>query len=124
MTDRSTWKKFEQRIADLFNSVRAPLSGRNGKVTASDSLHPRLFIECKLREHHTVYSLWKATKKISSGEGKSPVLALQEKSHPGALIVCHTDDLDAVVVERMAANPELFYRAQSLVMEKSGALEP
>ena len=51
-----------------------------------------------------------------------PVLALQEKSHPGALIVCHTDDLDVLVVERLVANLDLFYKAQALVMQQTGEL--
>jgi hypothetical protein len=119
-TASSTWKAFERRIAALFGAVRAPLSGINGGVTGSDSLHSRLFLEAKLRNHHTVYTLWKKTQIAARKERKTPVLALQEKGHPGALLVIHTDDLDAFVVERMVAKPDLFFAAQQRIMDSNG----
>jgi len=93
MTDRSTWKKFEQRVARFFGSTRAPLSGRNNKITGSDSLHPALFIECKLRAESPIHKLFAETQAKAQAEGKTPLLALQWKNHAGWLLVCRPEDI-------------------------------
>ncbi len=93
MTDRSTWKKFEQRVARFFGSTRAPLSGRNNKITGSDSLHPELFIECKLRAESPIHTLFAETEAKAKAEYKKPILALQWKNHPGWLLVCRPEDI-------------------------------
>jgi hypothetical protein len=72
-------------------------------VTCSDSTHPRLFIESKLRERHTVRTLHDATKRLAAREGKVPVLTLFDKGRPGCLVVVHSDDLAAVLAEYAAA---------------------
>jgi len=51
------WKQRERDVADFFHGQRNPLSGRNGKHTAADVIHDRLFIEVKLREKHSAVSL-------------------------------------------------------------------
>jgi len=93
MTARNTWKQFERRVATFFGSTRTPLSGGNGKQTCSDTLHDRLFIECKLRAKSPVHRLFAETEKLAVKEGKTPLLALQEKHHPGWLLVCRPDDI-------------------------------
>lgn len=92
-TDRSSWKKFERRVAAFFGSSRTPLSGGNGKQTRSDTLHARLFIECKLRAKSPVHRLFAETEHLAAKEGKTPILALQEKHHPGWLLVCRPEDI-------------------------------
>jgi len=92
-TDRTTWKKFESRVARFFGSTRAPLSGRNGKQTGSDSLHPAVFVECKLRAESAVHSLFAEIEKRAIAEGKTPLLALQWKNHAGWLLVCRPEDI-------------------------------
>jgi hypothetical protein len=74
-------------------------------VTTSDSTHPTLFIESKLRERHTTRRLHDATKKLATREGKTPVLALFDKNRPGFLLVVHSDDLPVVLAEYTAALP-------------------
>ena len=96
-TNSRTWKKAEGRVAALFGARRPPLSGSSGRddTTCSDSTHPRLFIEVKYRERHTVRTLYDKTKILAKKEGKIPVLALIDKNRPGFLICVHSDDLPA-----------------------------
>ncbi len=41
------WKSLERRIAKKFGTYRTPLSGGSSRHTASDTLHPELYIEIK-----------------------------------------------------------------------------
>lgn len=82
MPDRA-WKQRERDVADFFHGQRNPLSGRNGKHTAADVIHDRLFIEVKLREKHSAVSLWDEVKALADREGKVPVVVLCEKNRPG-----------------------------------------
>jgi len=93
---RSTWKKFEGRVARLFGTTRAPLSGMNGGVTASDTLSPVFFIEVKMRKRHALWSLYDDTRVKAKKEDKVPILAVGENNRKGALIVIHSDDLGRV----------------------------
>lgn len=94
-----TWKTVERRIARFFGSERNPLSGGNGKLSRSDSIHPKLFIETKYRVTHTAVTLWRKTKKMAASEGKIPVICLAEKNRPGFWVLCHSDDLPDVAAE-------------------------
>jgi hypothetical protein len=40
------------------------LSGGNSKTTRADVIHPRLFVECKLRKVHSVINLWEDTNEL------------------------------------------------------------
>ena len=58
-TSKSTWKSFERKVAEFFGTKRVPLSGSNsGHGTNSDSLHPKVYIECKVREKFSIWSLF------------------------------------------------------------------
>jgi len=92
-TSRSTWKAFERRVASFFGSRRAPLSGSNGGQTASDSLHPDLYIEAKLRAKSAVCTLFEQVERSARVEDKLPVVALQHKNRAGWLLVCRPGDL-------------------------------
>lgn len=109
-TARGTWKARERQIARDFGAERNPLSGGNGKHTRSDSLHPALFIEAKLRQKHTVVTLYDETAALAKKEGKTPVVALAEKGRPGYWLVLRPEDLEAVAIEyqtaRMLRNEE------------------
>jgi hypothetical protein len=93
MTSRSAWKRREREAAGLFGTARTPLSGGNGRITRSDSLHPDLFVETKLREHHAVYSLFREVEKLAAVEHKTAVVVLAEKHKPGLLIVCRPESI-------------------------------
>ena len=99
MTHRNTWKAFEREAATFFCSVRTPLSGGNSRITRSDSLHPRLFIESKYRKRHTVIALWDKTKCLADAEGKIPVVCLREKGRKGFWLVIHREDLGKIIKE-------------------------
>ena len=92
MTARNTWKQGERRVARFFGSERTPLSGGNSGHTRSDTLHPRLFIETKMRKVHAVRTLHDETKELAKKEGKIPVVALIDKNRPGFLLCVHSDD--------------------------------
>jgi hypothetical protein len=104
-TARRTWQLVESRAAALFGCRRQVSSGSSGRddLTASDSTHPVLFIESKLRDRHAARTLHDATKKRAALERKTPVLALFDKQRHGCLIVVHSDDLMTVVTEYAAA---------------------
>ena len=107
-TGRRTWQQVEGRLAAFFGCRRKVLSGSSGRddETMSDSTHPKLFIESKLRATHQVRSLHDATKKLAVKEKKVPVLGLFDKNRPGFLIVVHCDDLPVVLAEYAAALPD------------------
>lgn len=107
-THRRTWQRVEERVAAFFACRRAVLSGSSGRddATCSDSTHPTLFVEAKLRDRHTTRTLHDATCTLARKERKTPVLALADKNRPGFLVVVHSEDFPQVVAERIAGLPE------------------
>jgi len=105
-THKSTWKKRESAAAGLFGAKRQPLSGSSGRDdrTRSDSTHPGLFIETKLRQRHAVRALFVKTKLLAHLEHKVPVLALATKGMPGFLLVVDSEDLPKLVLEFLKAH--------------------
>jgi len=103
MADKA-WKARERSVAASFGSERTPLSGGNGKQTRSDTLHPRLFIENKLRVKHSAVTLWDETATMAKKEKKIPVVALCEKNRPGFFILVHSSNLQAVAAEYHGGN--------------------
>lgn len=105
-THRRTWQRAEQRAAALFGARRQVCSGSSGRadLTRSDSTHPSLFIETKLRERSAARSLHDATRELARKEGKTAVLMLAGKGRPGMLVCVHSDDLEALVVAYCAAH--------------------
>jgi hypothetical protein len=101
MTHRSSWKRRERDAAALFGSRRKVLSGSSGRddQTSSDSDHPALYIETKLRTRWNVRTLWEKIRTPARREGKVPVLMLYSAGKHGALIVVHEADLQAVAAE-------------------------
>lgn len=99
MTHKSTWKKFERAVAKFFGTCRKALSGGAGQEgqTKSDSHHPKLYIECKLRKKMAIWSLFDDTKKKASSEGKLPVIATKQKGKHGFLITVHSSDLEEFI---------------------------
>ncbi len=104
-THRNTWKRRERDAAGLFGVLRQRLSGSAGRPdeTTSDSTHPRLYIETKLRASSSVRTLWEEAREASRREGKTPVLMLYTKGKPGALVVVHQYDLETVAAELTVA---------------------
>ena len=101
-TARRTWQLAESRLARFFGAQRKVLSGSSGRPddnSCSDSTHPTLFLEGKLKASHATRTLHDATRALAKREGKIPVLGLFDKNRPGFLIVVHSDDWDKVVAE-------------------------
>ena len=73
-----TWKSAERRIARMFGSERNPLSGIGSRHTASDSLHPRYFIETKMRKKIPFKAVFAEAVKLAKKEGKIPMLVAHE----------------------------------------------
>lgn len=93
MTDKR-WKAQERRVAEYFKTERTPLSGSNGKQTQSDTLHEKLYVECKDRKHHAVCALMDDTAKKAKNEGKIPMVCLTEPNRRGFLIVLRSCDYE------------------------------
>jgi hypothetical protein len=93
-----TWKNKERQVAGFFGTKRCPLSGSNsGHDTCSDSLHDRLYIEQKHRRRHAVLEVWRQAKRCAEREGKTPLVSLTEHGRHGFWVLCHCDDLRAVL---------------------------
>jgi len=94
VTHRRTWQRREGRVAALFGALRQPLSGSSGRAdrTASDSTHPRLFVECKYRARHATRTVFDEVRRAARKEKKLPVLALADRGRPGFLLCVHPDD--------------------------------
>lgn len=97
-TSKECWKSFERVVASFFGTKRVPLSGSNsGHGTNSDSLHPKLYIECKVRGKISLWSLFTDTESKAKVEGKVPVVAIKQKGERGYLLVIRPDDLEKLV---------------------------
>lgn len=93
-TSKSCWKGFERTVASYFGTKRVPLSGSNsGHNTNSDSLHPDIYIECKVREKFAVWSLFKDTEGKAKVEKKIPLCALKQKGERGWLVLVRPQDI-------------------------------
>ena len=97
------WKKRERNVEKYFNGERNALYGLNSKLTSEDVIHPRLFIECKLRKVHSVVKLWEDTNELAKKENKIPVVTLCQSNRKGSWLVIHSDDLDKIIDERSLA---------------------
>ena len=104
-----TWKAFERTVAAYFGCLRNRMSGSSGRadLDPSDSDHPRLYIECKLRQEHWVYAVWRdateSEKKAAKHQKREPrpvVVCLKQGGKPGFLVCCHNDELEMVASER------------------------
>lgn len=79
-TSKSTWKSFEREVAKHFGTKRVPLSGSNsGHNTNSDTLHPKLYIECKVRGKSAIWTLFEDTRNKAKVEKKFPLSPCDKK---------------------------------------------
>ena len=68
-----TWKARERSVARFFGAVgrTPPLSGGNGGITRSDTLHEVLFVEHKHSVRHAIINLWDKIRPLARKESKS-----------------------------------------------------
>lgn len=95
-----TWKARERALARMFGTQRTPLSGGNSRHTRSDSLHPTIFIETKLRRRHAVLSLYDSVAELAKRENKLPLVVLSEHRRKGFFVVMPLDILGIEAVLR------------------------
>lgn len=55
-TSKESWKSFERKVSSDFGTTRTPLSGMVKTITNSDTLHPKIYVECKYRAND--YMFW------------------------------------------------------------------
>ena len=106
---RPEWKRAEARMAELFGTMRKPLSGGIGarranrrnviNETASDSEHESLFLECKYSQKHALFTLWRKTAVKAKEEHRVPVVGLCEKGDGGVLLVINSKHMETVALE-------------------------
>lgn len=99
------WKQFERRVAKLFGTKRNPLSGGNGRHGRSDTLHPRLFLECKNHAATPGFSFFQKVMAEAKKEEKLPVLVQQPKNSKTVLVTCRLQDLAKVADELELKGP-------------------
>ena len=104
MTSRSTWKRFERQVARDQGTERTPLSGSASRHTGGDTLHPRIYSECKYRKKWTVWTLFSLVQEAAAREGKIPALFLKEKSKHEYLVCFHSNDWFQLVREYAKEN--------------------
>lgn len=107
-TSKSAWTRAEAALAAFFGARRRPLSGSSNRpdIDGDDVIHPRLWLESKLRARYAVWSLWREAKALAAKCRKVPVIGLREKGRHGILLVVHSDDFAAVAAEWLAARDE------------------
>jgi len=94
------WQGFEKAIAKVFNTVRTPFSGSNSGITSSDSLHDRLYVECKFHQKQAVLTLMRDTEAKAKTEFKTPMIALADPDSPkDRYIMFNIKDLYKIVRE-------------------------
>ena len=104
-TSKSTWKGFERTVAEFFGTKRVPLSGSNsGHNTNSDSLHPSLYIECKVRGKISLWSLFEDTENKAKVEKKLPIVAIKEKGKKGYLLLIRPENLVDIAEVKKSVN--------------------
>lgn len=89
-THKETWKLFERNVAKDFRTTRTPLSGMVKTITNSDTLHPKIYIECKLRGGDNDFNFWELFESHRTGNGVE-VMKI-ENSKTGEFIYLMTRD--------------------------------
>lgn len=92
----SQWKAFERFVSTIFSTTRTALSGGNGKMTRSDSLHPELFISCKYTQANNkgLRALVDEEREKAAVEKKTAVCVIGEAGdRANSLVVLHLRDL-------------------------------
>lgn len=96
-TNKETWKAFERKVSVDFGTTRTPLSGMVKTITNSDTLHPKIYVECKYRNDD--YSFWESFEET-------------REKHPDKVIVLCIYPKDRAMVHLYYA-PDFFKRIET-----------
>jgi hypothetical protein len=99
-TNKNTWKQLERRIAAQFGTVRTALSGSNSKITSSDSLSEKYYLEVKLRAKIPFYKTFKDTMEKAKKENKIPIVVMHQKFNDMDIVMCKLEDF--IVMKKAA----------------------
>ena len=89
-THKETWKLFERNVARDFGTTRTPLSGMVKTITNSDTLHPKIYVECKLRAKD--FNFWEEFEELRKDTGAICGLTIT-KGEQEILLIHHTQFL-------------------------------
>jgi hypothetical protein len=103
MADKA-WKARERTAAAAIGANRQRCSGSSGikGQTRSDSDHPRIYLEGKMRAAHAVINLWDDTAAKAKREKKTPLVCLSVKGRPGRWWLLHHRDVKQLAIEWLA----------------------
>ena len=93
------WKVQERRVAKIFGAKRTPLSGIHSRHTSSDSIHNKLYIECKYRKRIAILDIFPEIAKKARKERKIPILAIKSKTLKDDYFLIRAKDLLKIAKE-------------------------
>ena len=68
-------------------------------------MHEDLYIECKVREKFSLWSLFDDTEKKAKNENKIPIVAIKQKGEKGFLLVIRPESLEKIAeIHRKTTN--------------------
>jgi len=108
--NKQTWKNFERTVAKNFGTERTALSGGNSKITRSDTMHDKLFIECKMRKSFSGIALYKNIEIQAKKEKLIPVLILRQKDTNTEHLLFKSNDIEDVALAYSISSLPLEYR--------------
>ncbi|ANS05723.1 hypothetical protein [uncultured Mediterranean phage] len=97
-----TWKAKERQVGELFGVRRRRGSGCDPETGGDDIVHPRLFVEVKLRKKMAAVTMWEnEAVPPAKEEGKLPVLVVFGKGNGTPFLVAPLDKeyLEAILKE-------------------------
>ena len=90
-SSKEVWKLFERNVARDFGTTRTPLSGMVKTITNSDTLHPKIYVECKLRAKD--FNFWEEFEELR--KAKKGICGLTiAKGDSEILLIHHTQFLE------------------------------
>lgn len=94
------WKQLERRVAKKLGTQRTPLSGRNSRITGSDTLSDRFYCEVKTRSKLPFWTDFQEARFKAKAEGKRPILVFHKKGYPGNVVMLDLDDFVEIEGEK------------------------
>lgn len=97
VADKS-WKALERRVAALLDTQRTALSGSNGKLTRSDTMSDKYFVEVKYRKYIPFFSTFEETRILAKKEKKFPIVVFHQARTKRNIVMLDLEDF--VILEK------------------------